>query len=115
MKQILLAFSLCFLFSFTYGQGSSGCYGCGFAQYASAFENNIAVYPNPATEFIKLKDVRGVGAIKIYNLIGREVKTFTSIAKGSAYNVSDLPNGMYLVQLIDLGGKIKATHRMNKR
>ena len=78
-------------------------------------DNELLVYPNPATNFIMLKNSTGVQEVRIFNLIGRQVTNFTDISQGQSYPVADLPNGMYLVQLIDANNDIMSTHRMNKR
>ena len=122
MKQILLSL-LCSLFLsvglLAQSDLGSNCYNCATAYsdlplFASA-DLELTVYPNPATDFIMLKNAEGVKAIKIFNLTGRQVKYFDSIIKGASYPVADLPNGMYLVQLLDLEGDVITTHRMNKR
>lgn len=123
MKQILLSFlfSLFLTVGFSQMNYSDTCYNCGNSYsvntsslFASA-DRQLAVYPNPATDFIMLKNSVGVREVKIFNLIGRQVKSFDSIAKGNTYPVADLPNGMYLVQLINNQGDVMITHRMNKR
>ena len=117
MKQFLLTF----LFAMTLTVGFSqrnDCFNCfGTSDYnpiASAAKQ-LMVYPNPATNFIMLKNSTGVKEVRIFNLIGRQVTNFTDVTKGQSYPVADLPNGMYLVQLIDANNDIMSTHRMNKR
>ena len=123
MKQTLLTFL--FVMFLTIGFSQMGdCRNCfsdpdqtydtGHGQIASAAKQ-LMVYPNPATNFIMLKNSTGVKEVRIFNLIGRQVTNFTDVAKGQSYPVVDLPNGMYLVQLIDSNNDIMSTHRMNKR
>ncbi len=123
MKQFLLTFL--FAMSLTLGFSQMGdcqnCFGSLDKTY-SANNNQIAyaakqlmVYPNPATNFIMLKNSAGVKEVRVFNLIGRQVTNFTDITTGQSYPVSALPNGMYLVQLIDANNDIMSTHRMNKR
>ena len=84
--------------------------------YSSKFSINkeLKIFPNPATNFIQLKESTKVGAIIIYNLIGRKIKSFTPV-KDKAYQITDLPKGIYLIQLIDLNGKILSTQRLSKK
>ena len=117
MKQFLLTF----LFAMTLSLGFSqrvDCFNCfettGYNPIAYSAKQ-LMVYPNPATNFIMLKNSTGVKELRIFNLIGRQVANFTNVAKGQSYPVADLPNGMYLVQLIDTNNDIMSTHRMNKR
>lgn len=75
----------------------------------------ISVYPNPATNFISINKDENVRDIAIFNLVGRKLKTFQNVEKDEHYDVSDLPIGMYLVQVIDDKKKIVTTQRISKR
>lgn len=75
----------------------------------------ISIYPNPATNFISINKDENVRDIAIFNLVGRKLKTFEGVEKDEHYDVSDLPNGMYLVQVIDSNKKIVTTQRISKR
>jgi len=82
---------------------------------AKSFINKeLKVFPNPATNFIQIKESSKVGAIIIYNLIGRKIKNFTPV-KDKAYQITDLPKGMYLIQLLDFSGKVLSTQRLSKK
>ena len=80
----------------------------------SSIKKELKVFPNPATNFIQIKESSEVGAIIIYNLIGRKIKDFKPV-KDKAYQISDLPKGMYLIQLLDFSGKILFTQRLSKK
>lgn len=118
MKQLLLSlFFISALAMSARAQSASftDCWNCNGSSLLASDDLQFSVYPNPATDFIMLKNSTGVQEIKIFNLIGRQVKSFNSIAIGNSYPVADLPNGMYLVQLLDVKSDVMATHRMNKR
>ncbi len=75
---------------------------------------DIRVFPNPATNYFELSNTTGVDRVTVYNLIGREVRSYDVYA-GNQYNVEGLPDGMYLVSLIsDRKGTLK-TVRLHKR
>lgn len=74
----------------------------------------IKIYPNPAYNFIGLNSISGVNSITIYNLVGREMKKFYT-QKGGKYDITDLPRGMYLVQVLGSNGKVVTTQRMSKK
>lgn len=74
----------------------------------------LKIYPNPAANFFKLKEVTGVTSIIVYNLVGRKIKQFQT-QKNKAYTITDLPKGMYLIQFLGLEGKILTTQRLSKR
>jgi hypothetical protein len=85
------------------------------ATLPSSKQAKISVYPNPATDFISINNDDNVKQIAIFNLVGRKVKSFDNIVKDQHYDVSDLPNGMYLIQVIDNANKVVTTQRVNKR
>lgn len=57
-------------------------------------ENQISLYPNPASDFIKINTDKDV-EIKIYSISGSLVKQGKTVNK--TLNVSDLPNGNYII------------------
>ncbi len=73
----------------------------------------IKIFPNPTADFIGLSSDKGVGTIRILNLIGKEIREF-KVIEGRRYNVADLENGMYLIQLISDEQKIITTRRLRK-
>lgn len=74
----------------------------------------VKIYPNPAFNFIGLNNISGIGSIIIYNLVGRKMKKFIP-EQGERYDITDLPRGMYLVQLLGEDGKVVTTQRMSKK
>lgn len=81
-----------------------------------AFNSNptIKIFPNPASEYIELTENDKVSKLLVFNLVGKEIKRFEA-ANGQRYNISDLPKGLYLVQLVDKGGQTIVTQRVSKR
>jgi len=75
----------------------------------------ITIYPNPATNYISIDNAENVKQIVIINLVGRKLKTFENVQKDERYDVNELPNGMYLVQIIDNSNKILTTVRVSKK
>ncbi len=75
----------------------------------------VTVYPNPATNYISIDNADNVKQITIINLVGRKLKTFENVQKDERYDVSELPNGMYLVQIVDNSNKVITTVRVSKR
>jgi Secretion system C-terminal sorting domain len=74
----------------------------------------ISIFPNPATEFIKLNDDDAAKNINISNMLGRKMRTF-DVIKGERYEIADLPNGLYLIQIIGKNNKVLATQRLTKK
>lgn len=75
---------------------------------------SVSVFPNPATEFITVNNEEAVKTIHIFNFTGRKMKNF-EVVKGDRYEVADLPNGLYFVQLIGRNNKVLATQRLTKK
>lgn len=65
---------------------------------------HICIYPNPTTDFIKIKgksDQKNIG-YQIYNLIGLKVREGNCCSSSSkSIDVTDLQNGVYLIRLND--------------
>lgn len=74
----------------------------------------LKVFPNPTTDYVELTDNSVVDEMVIYNLLGREVRSF-NVLNGRRYEVADLPNGMYLVSLVNREEGILKTFRLSKR
>ena len=107
MKQALLVL----FFAFT----SVALFGQSNADVGSNSAVKISIYPNPATNYISINKDENVRDIAIFNLVGRKLKTFQNVEKDEHYDVSELPMGMYLVQVIDTNKKIITTQRISKR
>ncbi|MBR9923154.1 MAG: T9SS type A sorting domain-containing protein [Bacteroidetes bacterium] len=76
---------------------------------------SLSIFPNPAVDFIELSGPIGrVKSIVIYSMVGRAVRQYP-VRSGVRYEVGDLPNGMYLVQMLDSSRKVVQTDRMHKR
>lgn len=76
---------------------------------------DFSVFPNPTTEVISVNDNHDqVGFVSVFNVMGRKVKEFTFI-KGEQYPVSDLPKGMYMVQIQDRNHRTLTTVKLEKR
>ncbi len=72
-------------------------------------ESNITVYPNPASEFIKIKAAQGFD-LQISDITGRVVKTQTINSDVENINIQDLKSGMYLINVTN--GKENYTEKI---
>lgn len=77
-------------------------------------DSNIGLFPNPTFGTFKLTEQNSVDRISVYNIIGKEVVSFSATANGN-YDVSDLENGMFLVRLFDQKGETLKVLRLSKR
>jgi hypothetical protein len=86
-----------------------------------ALENNITVYPNPATSVVMV-DVTTEAAqqtvVKLYDISGRLVKQMQAQHESGAHtmtiSLSELSNGMYTVQVI-CDDVLKHTSKISKQ
>lgn len=66
-----------------------------------ALENassNIAIYPSPAHDVLHFRNVEGKHNVRVYALDGRLVMSL-QITGNESIDISDLPTGMYLVNI----------------
>lgn len=66
---------------------------------AGILENNLElkVYPNPVEDFINI-NVEENTSVSLFNILGEEVKTFDIVTGDNQFDISDLPNGVYIVK-----------------
>ncbi|MDI9308737.1 MAG: T9SS type A sorting domain-containing protein [Limnohabitans sp.] len=81
-----------------------GCY-----EYNSTLSTNelatfsdFSIYPNPTNDIINISSSENIKSIEVYSLEGRKIKSVAT----SSIDISDLSNGMYLVQLQTEDGKL---------
>lgn len=75
--------------------------------------SELKVFPNPTTNYFELKGANNVDRVVVYNIIGRELRSFNA-APGKRYDVNNLPNGLYLVSLVSNESGILKTLRLSK-
>ncbi len=140
MKQFVLLFSFVFLTVWTAAAQSEGG-GCGndgnnssqaqsaavnsYVGYAHAAgrkapttinKDALKLYPNPAIDFINLNnEEEAVREVVVFSVTGRQMRQFDAVKGKNEFQVSDLPKGMYLVQLLGQKSEILLTQRLNKR
>lgn len=75
----------------------------------------ITVYPNPVHDRFFLQNAPDMNRIEVYNTLGKRVKVFEQPQAGDSFPASDLPQGVYLLSLIDKNGQVIRTIRMLRR
>lgn len=98
MKTLLLS---CFILVFSFGLS------------AQSATENLRIFPNPVVNSFEIGESDRVNNIRVINMVGREVRKFEFEA-GIKYDIADLPQGMYLVQLRDSDDKVIHTQRVKK-
>lgn len=80
---------------------------------AQTASEDLRIFPNPVTTTFEIGHSDRVASVRVINMVGREVKAFDFTA-GEAYNITELPQGMYLVQLRDAKDEVIHTQRVKK-
>ncbi len=80
---------------------------------AQAPAEDLRIFPNPVTTTFEIGHSVRVKDVLVINMVGREVKAFDFGTK-KKYDITDLPQGMYLVQLKDADNKVIHTQRVKK-
>lgn len=66
-------------------------------------QNRLAVYPNPFKDQITLPNVTAGELVKIYDMLGNEIKSLLTESNNPTISLADLENGMYVVEHIQSG------------
>ncbi|MGK0362972.1 MAG: hypothetical protein ACI85O_000011 [Saprospiraceae bacterium] len=77
--------------------------------------SKVRVYPNPTSNLFQISELENIpeaDEVAVYNIVGKKVRSFAPTA--SQYSVGDLPDGMYMVSVIDYETGILKTVRMSK-
>lgn len=74
----------------------------------------LHIFPNPVVESFEIDYGGQLGSLRVLNMFGREVARF-QYELGKQYNISQLPRGMYLIQLRDRQNAIVRTQRLKKQ
>jgi len=77
------------------------------------YDDDVAVYPNPADDFIFLKG-EGIQYLEIFNYIGMKVLSKDVSHSESMVNISEFASGVYFVRTIDGKGHV-STMKIIKR
>lgn len=77
--------------------------------------NRVKVYPNPVHDRFFLTNAPNLGRIDLYNTLGRKIRTYEHPQPGDSFLAGDLPQGVYLLHLVDKSGKVVHTLRLLRR
>ncbi len=79
-----------------------------------ADRSQLRIFPNPVSDYMTLSGNTFVRQLRVSNILGKQLKTFDTTPQ-SRYDISDLPDGMYLVNMVDANNKVVKTVRVVKR
>jgi hypothetical protein len=86
------------------------------AKAEGTITNDVEVFPNPAQQFITVKqaNVSGASEIRVFDINGRQVMTQKSSQLNTQLNIATLPSGMYLVKVLK-GGLVVSSTKFSKQ
>jgi uncharacterized surface protein with fasciclin (FAS1) repeats len=65
-------------------------------------DNMVEIYPNPASDFIRIKSDGVIGRLSVRDIAGRIVKEIDNVDSSQRIDISDLKSGMYVVTFDNL-------------
>ena len=77
-----------------------------YRAYNQVAENNAStlnIYPNPATDIMKVESTQTVGSYEVYDINGARVIRNEPNAKAFTLDLRDLPSGTYLLKTVSEG------------
>ncbi|MBQ5424327.1 MAG: T9SS type A sorting domain-containing protein, partial [Bacteroidales bacterium] len=72
---------------------------CGSTGIDDDYANEIALFPNPATDILNITSSETISEIEIVNTLGQVVKRIEVNSDNAVCNVEELPNGFYVVRI----------------
>ena len=89
---------------------------CALTDTEEEIASAIRVFPNPMTNYFQIdgNESNTVKELVVYNLIGRQVRTFDAINQ-SQFDMSGLPQDIYLVGMVGSNGEILKTVRLSRQ
>ena len=96
---------------------TEACYEVTVSTFNSVTEEEISslkVFPNPTTDYFMLDGGDVVDKVVVYNLLGRPVRIFAA-TPGMRYDMAGLPDGFYLIGLVNEETGTLKTVRLSKR
>lgn len=102
-------------------QNSNDChyifpYGTALNVSTTETENELSIFPNPFTDRINI-DIATPGTLGMYNSLGQCIKkmSYSNAGKHSIDNLSNLPSGLYFININDRDGKLITTKKLMKQ
>lgn len=77
--------------------------------------NRVKVYPNPVHDRFFLTNAPPLSRIDLYNTLGRKIRSYDNPQPDDSFLAGDLPQGVYLLSLVDVNGKVTRTLRLLRR
>lgn len=79
---------------------------------------SVRLYPNPASDRFYVEAPRGtkVGRVEVTNTLGRQIQNYRGALEANGYDISSLPDGLYLISIYDtVGNKLKTLRLLHRQ
>ena len=76
--------------------------------------DRFQIFPNPSTGIFTIEQAKGT-AVKICDVLGKEIATASIISNKQQIDISSLPNGIYFVSIIDPQTLVKSVKKIIKQ
>lgn len=86
----------------------------GLTPVTESDKSKLRIYPNPVSDYLTITRNTFVKQLWVSNVLGKRVRTFDT-SFGNKYDIADLPDGIYLVSMVDASLKVVKTVRISKR
>ena len=79
-----------------------------FTQASGTDKKVLSVFPNPAQTKINinLTGYKGMSVIKLYDVNGKQVATYSTPQVNSEIDISKLVNGVYMLNIVTSDGEV---------
>jgi len=74
----------------------------------------ISVYPNPSTGQFTVSGLENGALVEIYDYIGRKINNFKAENSTLQVSITDQPNGIYLIRIVNKDGKLLGENKVVK-
>ncbi|MFA5573653.1 MAG: endonuclease [Brumimicrobium sp.] len=83
--------------------------GCTSSLTQEKLSNNVSVYPNPATNIVYVRSGEEIKELKVVDLSGRVLNSYSNLNNSTEINVNNFPSGTYLIEI-----STNTSHFVNK-
>lgn len=106
-------YEYCIRAKYTQGNAEDICINVTTDGINSIDAENIAVYPNPATNYVKVANAEGA-AISVINNIGQVIANISNASADQEINVSTFAKGIYTIRIVNDGNVVTRQFSVNK-
>ncbi|HOY15712.1 MAG TPA: T9SS type A sorting domain-containing protein [Haliscomenobacter sp.] len=75
---------------------------------------NVQLFPNPSTDYFQINRIDNIDHLILYNVLGRKMREYPA-QEGARYRMAGLPDGIYLVALVNDQKGVLRTLRVQKK